>query len=217
MVGKINSFCFWVYWGYRSPFGEGAMDNWHATFLGLKQLPRELTAFEIEAFFTFTDPERVVIEERRGPEFKLGLALQIGFLRMSGGVLDALRIVPPVLWVHLGEQFGVAAPNLASLRAMYRRRRTLFEHQDLACQVLGFRSVSKRERRTLAAALEQELPRTADQARLVVFARRWLYEHGLLIIRTRELRSMIEAASRDYEATLVKSIHTSIDTPLRER
>jgi hypothetical protein len=28
------------------------MDNWQATFLGLKQLPRELTAFEIEAFFT---------------------------------------------------------------------------------------------------------------------------------------------------------------------
>jgi hypothetical protein len=30
------------------------MDNWQSTFLGLKQLPRELTAFEIEAFFTFT-------------------------------------------------------------------------------------------------------------------------------------------------------------------
>jgi hypothetical protein len=26
------------------------MDNWQATFLGLKQLPPELTAFEIEAF-----------------------------------------------------------------------------------------------------------------------------------------------------------------------
>jgi hypothetical protein len=25
------------------------MDNWQATFFGLKQLPRELTAFEIEA------------------------------------------------------------------------------------------------------------------------------------------------------------------------
>jgi Tn3 transposase DDE domain len=25
------------------------MDNWQSTFLGLKQLPRELTAFEIEA------------------------------------------------------------------------------------------------------------------------------------------------------------------------
>jgi hypothetical protein len=27
------------------------MDNWQATFFGLEQLPRELTAFEINAFF----------------------------------------------------------------------------------------------------------------------------------------------------------------------
>lgn len=36
------------------------MDNWQSTFLGLKQLPRELTAFEIEAFFAFTLDERQV-------------------------------------------------------------------------------------------------------------------------------------------------------------
>jgi hypothetical protein len=57
------------------------MDNWQSTFLGLKQLPRELTAFEIEAFFTFTPAERLIIEERRRPELKLGLALQLSFLR----------------------------------------------------------------------------------------------------------------------------------------
>lgn len=107
------------------------MDGWQATYLGRSQLPRELTAFEIEAFFTFTAPEREVIEARRRPEHKLGLALQIGFLRMSGRVLDSLRMVPPILWRHLGEQFAVAAPDLASLRAMYRRGNTLFEHQTM--------------------------------------------------------------------------------------
>jgi hypothetical protein len=52
------------------------MGNWQATFLDLKQLPRELTAFEIEAFFTFTLAERQLIEDRRRPALKLGLALQ---------------------------------------------------------------------------------------------------------------------------------------------
>ena len=66
--------------------------------MGLKQLPRELTAFELEAFFTFTAAERQVIEDRRGSGLQLGLALQIGFLRMSGRVLDAVRIVPAVFW-----------------------------------------------------------------------------------------------------------------------
>src|ERR1700730_15792750 len=97
------------------------MDNWQSTFLGLKQLPRELTAFEIEAFFTFSLTERQMIEDRRRPTLKLGLALQIGFLRMSGRLLDAVPMVPPALWRHLGSQFAIAAPDLASLRALYRR------------------------------------------------------------------------------------------------
>ena len=87
------------------------MNRWQATFLGLKQLPRELSGFEIEAFFTFTVTERELIEKRRRPALKLGLALQIGFLRMSGRVLDAVRIVPSALWRHLGDQFGVQGPG----------------------------------------------------------------------------------------------------------
>ena len=47
--------------------------------------------------------------------------MQIGFLRMSGRVLDAVRIVPAVLWRHLGEQFNVAVPDLASLLIMHER------------------------------------------------------------------------------------------------
>ena len=38
---------------------------------------------------------------------------------MSGRLLEAVRIVPPALWRHLGGQFGVGAPYLASLRTMY--------------------------------------------------------------------------------------------------
>ena len=144
------------------------MDNWQATFLGLKQLPRELTAFEIEAFFTFTLAERQLIEDRRRPTLKLGLSLQIGFLRMSGRLLDAVPMVPPALWRHLGTQFAIAAPDLASLRALYRRAPTLIAHQQLACEALGFRWLSEPQRRALVRALRQELTRTRDRQRLLV-------------------------------------------------
>lgn len=56
--------------------------------------------------FTFTAGERALIEARRGWSFKWSLALQIGVLRMSGRVLDAVRIVPPALLKHLGSSFG---------------------------------------------------------------------------------------------------------------
>jgi hypothetical protein len=50
------------------------MDNWQAAFLGLRQLPRELTTFEIEAFFTFTPAERQVIGVRVAIGRKTGLS-----------------------------------------------------------------------------------------------------------------------------------------------
>jgi hypothetical protein len=58
------------------------MDDWQATFLGLKQLPRELTAFEIEAFFTFTPAERV------SPADALGVRVMRVLRYANNGTLD---------------------------------------------------------------------------------------------------------------------------------
>jgi TnpA family transposase len=190
------------------------MDSWHASFLGQRHLPREVTAFEIEVFFEFSAEEARIIEERRRPELKLGLALQMGFLRMSGRLLDAVRIVPPLLWRHLGERFGVAAPDLASLRAMYRRAPTLIEHQQVACDALGFQWLTGYQRRALVRALREELARTDDRERLLGFARRWLYEHRLIIVHERLLRSMIAAARRQHEAELVRRIDHAVEPGL---
>lgn len=63
----------------------------------MRKLPRELSAFELRASFTVSRAERDAIEARRGAALKVGLALHIGSLRISGRLLDAVRIVPPVL------------------------------------------------------------------------------------------------------------------------
>ena len=194
------------------------MNDWQSTYLGRGALPRDLSGFEIEAFFTYSESERHVIDdERRSPALKLALALQIGFLRMTGRLLEALRMVPPALWRHLGAQFEIDAPDLASLRTMYRRRRTLFEQQDLACSVLGFHDVTEAQRRALIRAINAELSRTSDRQRLLQFARRWLYDHKQIIPRERELRGYIAKAIRQHEATLVSEIVEAIDPDLLDQ
>ncbi len=191
------------------------MNDWQSTYLGRGALPRDLSGFEIEAFFTYSESERRVIDdERRSSSLKLALALQIGFLRMTGRLLEALRMVPPALWRHLGAQFEIDAPDLASLRTMYRRRRTLFEQQDLACSVLGFHDVTEAQRRALVRAINAELSRTSDRQRLLQFARRWLFDHKQIIPRERELRAYIAKAIRQHEATLVSEIVGAIDPDL---
>jgi hypothetical protein len=56
-------------------------------------LPKQTVGcFELHAFFTFSQAERELIGARRGESLKLGLALQIGFLRTNGCVVKDGRL-----------------------------------------------------------------------------------------------------------------------------
>mgnify|MGYP003631756248 CR=1 FL=1 len=58
---------------------------------------------------------------------------------------------------------------------MYERGRTLFDHQQVACTVLGFQWMSEHQRRSLVRELRDEVARCADRDQLLVRARQWLY------------------------------------------
>ena len=193
------------------------MQGWQTTYLGMRELPRDISGFELQAFFTFSPAERALIDARRGDAHKLGLALHIGFLRMSGRLLDAFRIVPPALWRHLGKELGVEAPELASLRALYGRGRTLFDHQQVACEALRFRWMSEHQRRALVRLLGDEVSRCADRDQLLVVARHWLYEHRLLIVHDRAIRTLIAAALVHLEAETAAQIRAEVQPGVLER
>lgn len=177
----------------------------------MRGLPRDISDFEMKAFFTFDGAERDAINARRGDSHKLGLALHIGFLRMSGRLLGAFRVIPVALWRHLGNELGIAAPEVASLRAMYERGRTLFDHQQVACTVLGFQWMSEHQRRSLVRELRDEVARCADRDQLLVRARQWLYKNKLVIVHERAIRTLIAAALAQLEVETGTAIAASVD------
>jgi hypothetical protein len=58
------------------------------------------------------------VATRRGPLNRLSVALQIGYLRMTGRMLNSYQILPVAILEHIGAQLS---PRLASIRALYRR------------------------------------------------------------------------------------------------
>jgi len=183
----------------------------------MRGLPRDISDFEMKAFFTFDGAERDAINARRGDSHKLGLALHIGFLRMSGRLLGAFRVIPVALWRHLGNELGIAAPEVASLRAMYERGRTLFDHQQVACTVLGFQWMSEHQRRSLVRELRDEVARCADRDQLLVRARQWLYKNKLVIVHERAIRTLIAAALAQLEVETGTAIAASVDPATLDR
>jgi hypothetical protein len=136
------------------------MSRWEYRFLGCEKFPDALSALEIEQFFTFESVELTEVKRRRGAMNRLAMALQIGFVKMTGAPLNSVQLIPVEILDHLGRQLGVGVgtPRIASVRALYRRRRTLFDHQQAALDFLGFRYLSEQAEPTLVAFLAGKQP-----------------------------------------------------------
>ena len=97
------------------------MQGWRLGFLGIETVPSWLGEFEIEQFFRLSPSEIATVKTRRGNEMQLGLGLHIGFLRMSGRVLNSSDVIHWRILAFLGAQLQIRAPRVASLRALYPR------------------------------------------------------------------------------------------------
>lgn len=182
------------------------MSRWEHRHLGLDRFPETLSELETDFFFTLDDAEAAAVRERRRPVNRLALALQIGFLKMTGRTLNSVELVPPAVLTHLGRQLGVAAPRIASIRALYRRRRTLFDHQAAAVHTLGRGDAAEHAKRGLVGHLRREAIAVFDLPELMARARAWLVDHHYLLPRERDLRHLAVEALRHRGKALTAHI-----------
>ena len=125
------------------------MRVFQATYVGRHDFPRTLPDFLLQQWFTLNERDRRAIRKAFRSRHRIGAALQLGFLGMTGTTLRSLEYVPAVVLRHLGRQFKQPVPDIATLRTLYRRRRTRFEHQRWAIQQWGLREFD--------SAIEQRL------------------------------------------------------------
>ena len=64
------------------------------SILGQELFPDALSTMEIEHFFSLSEDELAAVRRRRTVLNRLALALQIGFLKMTGGTLNSVEIIP---------------------------------------------------------------------------------------------------------------------------
>lgn len=177
--------------------------HWQTPYLGARFLPKQLSGWEIDHFFTLEPEERDDLCRRFRGLNRLAVALQLGFLRMTGCTLDGVRILPRNLLEHIGAQLAIDTPTIASVRALYGRTRTRYDHQQWAMEHLGFATLTPGRRRILVNRLKQQARTTGDVPGLIEFTRRWLYAHQIIIPSTRMLkelsaRILVEAERAQY-------------------
>ncbi|MGH8322905.1 MAG: Tn3 family transposase, partial [Steroidobacteraceae bacterium] len=140
----------------------------------------------------------------------------LGFLSMCGRPLSVFQRVPTDLLRHLGKQLRTPAPDIATLRSIYRRRRsTLFEHQAWAMSCLGMRRLQASDSARITELLSDVVRAGIFGDQLLTAARRILYEQRLVIPGRRRLADLARVATSAVEAKATAIIERDIPAERR--
>ena len=96
------------------------MSDWGKRYLGWDHFPAMLEALEIESFFTLVGEELAVIQAHRRDTNRLAIAIQVGYMRMTGMALNSVEMIPSAVLAHAASQLAQTPPQLASIRTEER-------------------------------------------------------------------------------------------------
>jgi TnpA family transposase len=193
------------------------MLGYQRRFIGATRLPRQLSEFDVEQFFSLLPDDVVAIRDRFRADRRLGPALQLVFIRATGGVLDRVAAVPKSLLRSLCESLGLANTSIASLRSIYKRRETLYDHQQWARNHAGMLSVDDSTLAKLRHALDEYAKSTASVDELVLQTQQWPFDQRVLIPAERTVRDLARSAYARVEKLTVALIKSATNGSTIER
>ena len=179
-------------------------------YVGQDRLPTRLSEFDVERYFALTDSDVAAINERFRRDRRAGAAIQLVFLRASGHTLDHVGTLPRQLLRYIGERLGLPTPTIASLRTLYQRYKTLYDHQVWACEYLGLTSIGPDGLQGLEVWMQQDAGESLTLDELIQHARCWLYERKILIPAERTLRDLGRTIWAGIERDLLVRIGATV-------
>lgn len=182
----------------------------HLRFVGAAELPRSLSEFDVEQSFRLSRADIAAIRDRFRADRRLGAALQLVFLRATGRTLNRTAGVPRALLRSLCTTLGLADTAIGSLKTIYERVATLYEHQKWTRDFAGITDATGAVLLNLGTALE-DLAKTASSVdELVQEAELWLFGRHHLLPADRVLRDLARRAFASNEAAALAAVNTEI-------
>jgi TnpA family transposase len=182
------------------------MTSYALRYVSADSLPSRLSEFDLQQYFRLSNSDVEALTDRFRIDRRAGAAVQLLCLRAAGRPFDRFASIPRALLRYVGEALALPAPTIASLRAIYARRQTLYEHQLWVKEYLGIRDVDQRASDQLATYLQAHANEVVSVDELVTAAQHWLYQHQLLIPAERAVRDL---ARKCYD-TAEKAIHVAV-------
>ena len=179
-------------------------------FIGAENLPTRLSEFDVQQSFSLSTDDIAAVAERFRHDRRVAAAIQMLFLRASGRPMDRFASVPKTLLRFVCDAFQTPAVSIASLRSLYARRQTLYEHQAWARTYLGLQDLDETQVEQLQQVLAIAALEAAHPDDLAETARMWLYERRIVIPGPRRLADWARQAFDATETAMAATIEAGV-------
>jgi len=114
------------------------------------QIPPDLGEWELATYFTFTQHDLEIIQQRRRDYNRLGFAVQLGVLRYLGWTLSDVKEVPVRVLRYVAKQINTGTESFSSYA---EREATKYEHLEEIRKEYGYQTFTLSEYRSLCKYL----------------------------------------------------------------
>src|SRR5206468_8176191 len=181
---------------------------------GFERIPSTLSRIELLRYFTFGEEDHREIAQCRGEHNKIGFALLLGGVRLTGRFLYDFSLVPHSLLAHVCEQLGLEVP----LFVVYPQRQpTRYEHIERLKAYLGLRTFTRDDHPLIAAHIRQQVRASARLHQLLPSTEQMLRTHSIVLPGVTVLERLVGAARVAAEDELFGELNRRIDEATKER
>nr|WP_285427166.1 DUF4158 domain-containing protein [Variovorax paradoxus] len=172
-------------------------------------LPKSMSQSDVDGAFSLSaaDVDAIRLKFRGG---RLAAAIQLVVTRATGRPLNKVTGIPRLLLQSLSRALNLRETEIASLRTLYKRTATRFEHQRWAREHAGFVLADDTILGELASALKELSYSAASVDDLRKQAELWLYGRNVILLGERALCDAAREAFAAQEAAAVEAVRKGV-------
>jgi TnpA family transposase len=182
------------------------------TRVGFETVPANLSRAELFRYFTFPEPDRREIAQCRGESNKIGFALLLGAIRLTGRFIQDFELVPHSLVAHICEQLRLETPLILTYP---QRQPTRYEHVERIKSYLGLRSFKQTDNDVVVSHVRKRVRAGARLHELLANVEEMLREQQIVLPGVTVLERLIGRARVEAEDELFREISERIDDQAR--
>lgn len=171
------------------------------------QIPSDLGEWELATYFTLTQHDLEIIQQRRRDYNRLGFAVQLCILRYLGWTLSDITEVPVQVLCYIAKQINA---DVESFSSYGEREATKYEHLEEIRKEYGYQTFTLGQYRSLCKHLFNHAMANGNPLHLIQLALEDLRKHKIILPSMATIERAVWETRKRTEEKIFKLLSSSL-------